>query len=54
VTAIGVLQEYIDEDLYPEINEKLQGKRVLFSDKFTPGKMSLCYRVKREKRELDV
>ena len=53
-TAIGVLQEYIDEDLYPEINEKLQGNRVLFSDKFTPGKMSLCYRVKREKRELDV
>lgn len=49
--AIGVLQEYIDEDLYPEINEKLQGKRVLFSDKFTPGKMSLCYRVK---KELDV
>ena len=49
--AIGVLQEYIDENLYPEINEKLQGKRVLFSDKFTPGKMSLCYRVK---KELDV
>ena len=49
--AIGVLQEYIDEDLYPEINEKLQGKRVLFSDKFSPGKMSLCYRVK---KELDV
>lgn len=46
--AIGVLQEYIDEDLYQEINEKLQGKRVLFSDKFTPGKMSLCYRVKKE------
>lgn len=46
--AIGVLQEYINEDLYQEINEKLQGKRVLFSDKFTPGEMSLCYRVKKE------
>ena len=46
--AIGVLQEYIDEGLYQEINEKLQGKRVLFSDKFTPGEMSLCYRVKKE------
>ena len=46
--AIGVLQEYIDEGLYQEINEKLQGNRVLFSDKFTPGEMSLCYRVKKE------
>ena len=48
MAAIGVLQEYIDEDRYPEINEKLQGKRVLFSDKFTTGEMALCYRVKKE------
>jgi hypothetical protein len=48
IEAIGVLQEYIDEGLYQEINEKLQGKSVLFSDKFTPGEMSLCYRVKKE------
>jgi hypothetical protein len=47
IEAIGVLQEYIDEGLYQEINEKLQGKSVLFSDKFTPGEMSLCYRVKK-------
>lgn len=46
--AIGVLQEYINEDQYQEINEKLQGKRVLFSDKFTPGEMALCYRTKKE------
>lgn len=48
MAAIDVLQEYIGEDRYPEINEKLQGKRVLFSDKFTPGEMALCYRVKKE------